>query len=91
MDEGMGRDIGPEDYAVRDATPEPEEIKPLPEKFSPEWHQLQVARDTLKMPDPLVGVMGGMTKEQARKLLATYGEGENYQGPLGEKHRGHRL
>jgi hypothetical protein len=35
----------------------------------PERHQLKIARDTLKMPDAMVGVMGGMTKVQAREIF----------------------
>jgi hypothetical protein len=35
-------------------------------------HQLNIARRTLEMPDHQVAVMGGMTKEQARKLLAEH-------------------
>lgn len=36
----------------------------------PEKHQYKIARDTLRMPQPMVGVMGGMTKEQAREVLS---------------------
>lgn len=39
----------------------------------PEKHQLRIAIQTLKMPDPMVGVMGGMDKEQALKFLAAHG------------------
>lgn len=35
----------------------------------PEQHQLKIAKDTLKMPQPMVGVMGGMTKGQAREII----------------------
>lgn len=35
----------------------------------PEQHQLKIAKDTLRMPQPMVGVMGGMTKEQAREII----------------------
>lgn len=34
-----------------------------------EKHQLKVAKDTLKMPDAMVNVMGKMTKEQAKKII----------------------
>jgi hypothetical protein len=35
-----------------------------------EKHRLKIARDTLRMPDAILGVMGGgMTKEQARKVI----------------------
>ncbi len=35
-----------------------------------EKHSLKIARQTLKMPDAILGVMGRMTKEQARKVIA---------------------
>lgn len=35
-------------------------------------HQLKIARATLKMPDEMIGVMGGMTKEQAREIVARW-------------------
>jgi len=35
----------------------------------PEQHQLKIAKDTLRMADPMVGVMGGMTKEEAREII----------------------
>jgi len=34
-----------------------------------EQHQLAIARRTLRMADPILGVMGGMTKEQAREVV----------------------
>lgn len=45
----------------------------LPEKGTPEWHQLQVAYKTIRMPDAMVGVMGGMNKEEAWEILNKYG------------------
>jgi hypothetical protein len=35
----------------------------------PERHQLKIALDTLKMPDAMVGVMGGPNKEEAREII----------------------
>lgn len=35
----------------------------------PEKHQLKIARDTLRMPDAMAGVMGGPTKAQAREII----------------------
>ena len=32
-------------------------------------HQLQIARKTLNMPDALIEIMGGMTKEEAKKVI----------------------
>lgn len=34
-----------------------------------EKHQLKVAKDTLKMPDAMVAVMGEMTKQQAEVIV----------------------
>jgi len=36
-------------------------------------NQIRVALKTLKMPSAMLGVMGGMTKEEARKILMKYG------------------
>lgn len=35
----------------------------------PEQHQLNIALKTLKMPDAMVGVMGGMDKAEARRVI----------------------
>ena len=35
----------------------------------PEKHQLKIARDTLKMSDAMVSVMGGMSKGEARQVI----------------------
>ena len=35
----------------------------------PEQHQLKIAKDTLRMPDAMAGVMGGPTKEEAREII----------------------
>jgi hypothetical protein len=39
-----------------------------------EHHQLKIAKSTLAMPDAILGMMGGMTKEEARKILEKFGE-----------------
>lgn len=39
----------------------------------PEKHQLNIAKKTLRMPDAMVGVMGGMDKDDARKFLKKIG------------------
>lgn len=36
----------------------------------PEKHQLKIARDTLKMSDTFARIMGGMTKEEAKAVIA---------------------
>lgn len=45
-------------------------------------HQLRIARKTLKMNDVMVNVMGGMTKSQARELLANNVKCKNEQDAL---------
>ena len=35
----------------------------------PEQHQLRIARQTLKMSDAMIAVMGGMTKDEAREII----------------------
>lgn len=37
------------------------------------YHRTQIAKKTLRMPDAMVGVMGGMNKDEARKHLKTQG------------------
>jgi hypothetical protein len=32
-------------------------------------HQYKIAKDSLKMPDAMLGVMGGPTKGEARKII----------------------
>ena len=39
----------------------------------PEKHQLNIAKKTLKMNDAAVGVMGGMSKDEARSFLQKIG------------------
>ena len=34
-----------------------------------EKHQLRIAKKTLKMPDGMVGIMGGMTKQEAKEFI----------------------
>ena len=43
-----------------------------PEKYSAEWHQLQVAKKTLTMNPIMVEVLGGMTIEEAKKIVEKY-------------------
>lgn len=53
----------------RKATPKGK-AKKLVRMTVPERHQYRIARDTLKMPQPMVGVMGGMSKSQAKQVIA---------------------
>jgi hypothetical protein len=48
-------------------------VKRMPQKGTPEWHQLQIAVQTMKMPDPMVNVMGGPDREESEQILAQYG------------------
>ena len=45
----------------------------LKQKNPAAWHQVQIAKKTLKMPDAMVGVMGGPSKEEAKEILKKYG------------------
>lgn len=36
----------------------------------PEQHQLKIARQTLRMSNPMARVMGGPTKDEAREIIA---------------------
>jgi hypothetical protein len=38
-----------------------------------DYHQTQIAKKTLRMPDAMVGVMGGMNKDESRKHLKKMG------------------
>ena len=50
-----------------------ENKKPLPSKGTPDWHKLQIAKKTVKMNDTMASAMGGQTKEDAIKVLKSYG------------------
>jgi hypothetical protein len=39
----------------------------------PEKHQLNIAKRTLRMPDALVAIAGGMNKAEAREFLKRIG------------------
>lgn len=45
----------------------------LPAKYSPEWHQLQVAKKTIKMTPAMAQIMGGQSYEEAQAVLEKYG------------------
>ena len=44
-------------------------LNPRRELSVPERHQLRIARDTLRMSDAGARIMGGMTKEEARRVI----------------------
>ncbi|OGM10505.1 hypothetical protein A2Z67_02790 [Candidatus Woesebacteria bacterium RBG_13_36_22] len=46
---------------------------------TPEEHQIKIARDTLKMPDAMAGVMGGPTKEEGERILTEEGAGRGVE------------
>lgn len=33
------------------------------------WHQINIAKKTINIPDAILGILGGMTKEEAKKIL----------------------
>lgn len=45
----------------------------MPQKGTPEWHEFQIAVKSMKMPDAMLGVMGGPSKKDAQEILAKYG------------------
>jgi len=45
---------------------------------TPDEHQIKIAKDTLKMPKAKAGVMGGPTKEEAKKILGVKEETGEY-------------
>ena len=56
-------------------------MKPARRKLTlAERHQLKIARDTLRMADAMVPVMGGMTKDEARAIV------RELLGPKGGRH-----
>jgi hypothetical protein len=77
------------DYNTNKKTPEEPEEEKIEDKKEDElgeskeseikqndpatWHQIQIAKKTIRMPDGMVGVMGGMSKEEARKILTQRG------------------
>jgi len=59
--------------SLKSATVRVTSTKNMPQKGTPEWHQLQIAIQTMKMPDPMVNVMGGPDREESERVLAQYG------------------
>ena len=62
---------GSTDIDIATESTQPSQLAKLQEKLgreltTPEKHQLSIAYKTLKMPDAMGGVMGGMTKSQAK-------------------------
>lgn len=49
----------------------------LPGKGTPGWHQLQIAKKTLGYSDAGAAIMGGMTKEEAQKIVDKYKKSTN--------------
>lgn len=47
----------------------PQHVKEARELSVPEKHQLKIAKQTLNMPDAMVGVMGGPDKKEAREIV----------------------
>jgi hypothetical protein len=51
----------------------PPSIKQLPEKGTPEWGELKIAIENMRMPPAMLGVMGGPSVEQCAKIFDKYG------------------
>lgn len=47
--------------------------KRLPEKGTPEWHKIQIAKKTLAINPEMATALGGMTIEEAKKVIEEYG------------------
>jgi hypothetical protein len=47
--------------------------KDIKDRDPASWHQIQIAKKTLKMPGAMAGVMGGMSKEEAKEILRKRG------------------
>ena len=47
--------------------------KEIKERDPATWHQIQIAKKTLRMPGAMAGVMGGMSKEEAKEILRKRG------------------
>jgi len=48
-------------------------MKPDKQKDPIIRHQIEITKRTLKMPDALLAVMGGPSKEEAKKILLKFG------------------
>jgi hypothetical protein len=59
--------------SLKNATVRVTSTKSMPQKGTPEWHQLQIAVQTMKMPDPMANVMGGPDRTESERILAQYG------------------
>jgi len=53
----------------------------------PEKHQLRIARDTLRMPDAMVRVMGGPTKAEAKEIIKRLTGKYSRTNPITRKRR----
>lgn len=47
--------------------------KDMPFKGTPEWHQIKIAKETMRYNDVGAALLGGMSKEDAKKILDKYG------------------
>jgi hypothetical protein len=50
-----------------------DESNDLEQNDPPTWHQIQIAKKTMKMPGAMANVMGGMSKEEAQRILSKRG------------------
>lgn len=82
----------PKESSLKTATIRITSVRRMPERGTPEWHQLQIAIDSMKMNDAMLGVMGGPDHEESERILAQYGlrwDDEDYMaGGKGVKQAG---
>lgn len=60
----------------------------LPEKGTPEWHQIQIAKKTVNMNPAMAGIMGGMSISEAKSILNKYGIKYAKGGPIKNQYKG---
>lgn len=68
-------------YQVEEGAPQFEKggsIK-LPAHGTPEWHQLQIAKKTIKMSPAMASVMGGMDYTEAERIINKYSANPKYE------------
>jgi len=58
--------------AVRNFVKKVKSLKEAKKPSTPEEHQLKIAKDTLKMTDAMAKIMGGMTKEEAKRIIEKF-------------------
>lgn len=79
-----------ETVTVDGKTVRPGRARDARELTVPEKHQLRIAKQTINMPDAMVGVMGGPSKSEAREIIKrlTGKESKDYYEKVKDEHEG---